>query len=342
MALSSLQLHELAFVFGILGNIVSFGVYLSPLPTFWRIYKKKSTEGFQSIPYAVALFSAMLLLYYAFVKDENATMIITINTIGCAIEGFYLIVYVTYAPKKARIYTAKLLGLFNVALYALIVLVTMAFVRGADRHNFLSRGGNRETVVGWICAVFSVSVFAAPLSAMRMVIRTKSVEFMPFWLSFFLTLCAVMWFFYGFLIRDFYIALPNILGFLFGIAQMILYVIYKDSKKPQDDLCIKEGNIKQLQELAVGIKLSNIEKIESVDVTTFEHNNCTQVIEVIVDETVNQDNNRSENDVITGEVTEKLPRKGNKKTSVSNGDNVVKVNGNEVATGELPRGDFNV
>lgn len=123
---------------------------------------------------------------------------------------------------------------------------------------------------------------------------------------------------------------------------MILYVIYKDSKKPQDDLCIKEGNIKQLQELAVGIKLSNIEKIESVDVTTFEHNNCTQVIEVIVDETVNQDNNRSENDVITGEVTEKLPRKGNKKTSVSNGDNVVKVNGNEVATGELPRGDFNV
>ncbi|KAJ8453209.1 hypothetical protein Cgig2_008093 [Carnegiea gigantea] len=349
MALSSLHLHELAFVFGILGNIVSFGVYLSPLPTFWRIYKKKSTEGFQSIPYAVALFSAMLMLYYAFVKDENATMIITINTIGCAIEGFYLIVYVTYAPKKTRIYTAKLLGLFNMAFYTLIVLVTMAFVRGADRHNFLSRGGNRETVVGWICAVFSVSVFAAPLSVMhlfcvigygfqRMVIRTKSVEFMPFWLSFFLTLCAVMWFFYGFLIRDFYIALPNILGFLFGIAQMILYVIYKDSKKPQDDLCIKEGNIKQLQELAVDIKLSNIEKIESSDVTTFEHN-CPQVIEVIVDETVNQDNSRSENDDITGEVTEKLPRKGTKKTSVSNGENIVKVNGNVVATGELPRGE---
>lgn len=40
----------------------------------------------------------------------------------------------------------------------------------------------------------------------RKVIKTKSVEFMPFMLSFFLTLCAIMWFFYGFLIRDYYIA----------------------------------------------------------------------------------------------------------------------------------------
>uniref|UniRef100_A0A7C8YL54 Bidirectional sugar transporter SWEET n=1 Tax=Opuntia streptacantha TaxID=393608 RepID=A0A7C8YL54_OPUST len=331
MALSSLHLHELTFIFGILGNIVSFGVYLAPLPTFWSIYKKKSTQGFQSIPYSVALFSAMLLLYYAFLKKDNATMIITINTIGCTIEAFYLTVYMVYATKKARVYTAKLLGLFNVASLGLIVLVTMVAVRGEDHHHLLSRGGTRLKVVGWICAVFSVSVFAAPLSVMRMVIRTKSVEFMPFCLSFSLTLCAVMWFFYGFLIRDFYIALPNILGFVFGIAQMILYIIYKNSKKPE---AIKEADLKHLQELAVDIKLGNIEMIEAADVTTFDHpNGAPEVIEVIVQETdtVTQDNNRGENQVVTAEVNrEKLPGKSENEEKQKGG------------TKAPPRGEYSV
>ncbi|KAF8413927.1 hypothetical protein HHK36_001923 [Tetracentron sinense] len=215
-----LTMQELAFVFGLLGNVVSFMVFLAPVPTFYRIYKKKSTEGFQSIPYVVALFSATLLLYYAFLKT-NGLMLITINSIGCIIEIVYLIMYLVYAPRHAKIYTVKLIFGCNIAVYGVLILSTL----------LLAKGAKRLMITGWICGAFSVSVYAAPLSIMRQVIRTKSVEYMPFSLSFFLTLCAIMWFFYGLLIRDFYIALPNVLGFAFGIVQMILYIVYKDAKK---------------------------------------------------------------------------------------------------------------
>ncbi|KAK9919322.1 hypothetical protein M0R45_027926 [Rubus argutus] len=218
-----LTTEQLAFIFGLLGNIVSFIVFLAPMPTFYTIYKNKSSKGFQSIPYVAALLSAMLLLYYGVLKT-NASLIIGINAFGIAIELAYLIFYITYAPKKEKIFTLSLVLLVNVV-FGLTLAITV----------FLISGTKRVTALGWICAVFNIAVFAAPLSIMRQVIRTKSVEYMPFTLSLFLTLCATMWFFYGFLTKDYFIALPNVLGFLFGIAQMILYMAYKNSGKDDDD-----------------------------------------------------------------------------------------------------------
>lgn len=72
-------------------------------PTFYKIYKRKSTEGFQSIPYAVALFSAMLTLYYGILKQENGTLIITINAIGTCIESSYLFFFIIHATKEAKV-----------------------------------------------------------------------------------------------------------------------------------------------------------------------------------------------------------------------------------------------
>jgi solute carrier family 50 protein (sugar transporter) len=71
-------------------------------PTFYRIYKNKSTEGFQSVPYVVALFSAMLWIYYALLKSDEY-LLITSNSAGCVIETLYITMYLVYAPKKAKV-----------------------------------------------------------------------------------------------------------------------------------------------------------------------------------------------------------------------------------------------
>ncbi|KAG9139110.1 hypothetical protein Leryth_024757 [Lithospermum erythrorhizon] len=213
--------HWMILTFGLLGNVLSFMVFLSPLPTFYKIYKKKSTQGFQSIPYVVALFSSMLWLYYASLK-ANTTFLVTINSFGCFIETIYIAFFLFYAHKTARIHTVKTLVMLVVAGFGLIVGLT---------HFLVKEIATRGQIVGWICLVFAFCVFVAPLGIVRRVIKTKSVEYMPFLLSLFLTLSAVMWFLYGLFLKDFNIWVPNVLGFAFGILQMVLYAIYKDTKK---------------------------------------------------------------------------------------------------------------
>nr|WGU30678.1 bidirectional sugar transporter SWEET3 [Allium sativum] len=248
MAVLSID-HPLTFAFGLLGNIISFAVYLAPAPTFRRILRKKSTEGFQSFPYVVALFSAMMLIYYAIIKT-NTYLLITINTVGVIIETTYITIFLIYAPKRARVNTVKWILILVVGLFSAIVLVSLIFFKGADR----------VKIVGWFNMTFSVSVFAAPLSIIRLVIRTKSVEFMPFFLSFFLTLSAIAWFFYGLLTHDIYVATPNILGFTFGVLQMVLYIVYKDFKKMNNkDI---EGKMPHDQVLADITKLSPADVVE--------------------------------------------------------------------------------
>ncbi|KAJ8537056.1 hypothetical protein K7X08_035457 [Anisodus acutangulus] len=117
----------------------------------------------------------------------------------------------------------KSLGLvlwLNIGAFGLIIFLTQ----------ILCEGPKRAEVIGWICMAFSISVFVAPLSVMGQVIRTKSVEFMPFNLTLTLAFSAVMWFMYGLLLRDVYVAVPNIAGMLLGVLQMVLYGIYKNIK----------------------------------------------------------------------------------------------------------------
>lgn len=218
--------HDAPIVFavGILGNLISFCCFLAPVPTFYRVCKKKTTEGYQSLPYVAALFTSMLWIFYAYIKTGEI-LLITINVFGCFIETVYLVIYLTYCPKKARYFTLKMIVLFNVGVIFLVILLT---------HVLAKERTARIELLGWICVVLSTSVFAAPLSIIKVVIRTKSVEFMPITLSILLTVSAIMWMAYGILLKDIYVTLPNFVGVTFGTIQIVLYLIYRKNKPAKD------------------------------------------------------------------------------------------------------------
>ncbi|KAL2329434.1 hypothetical protein Fmac_017015 [Flemingia macrophylla] len=185
--------HTLACTFGMLGNVISLLVFLAPMPTFCRIYMNKSTESFQSLPYLVALFSSMLWLYHALLK-KNALLLVTINSFGCVVETIYIVFYITYATRDARSITIKLYIFRN-------------------EHRLLCFDLLSDTLYyAWYPSCPSPRMDLCFHFSQCLCSTTKH--------------CGM---YQQLLISC--IALPNVLGFVLGLLQMMLYIIYRKGNK---------------------------------------------------------------------------------------------------------------
>ncbi|KAM3361067.1 bidirectional sugar transporter SWEET1a-like [Capsicum galapagoense] len=65
----------------------------------------------------------------------------------------------------------------------------------------------------------------------RLVIKSKSVEYMPFFLSRSVFICSILWSIFALLGKDPFILVPNGIGTLLGAVQLILYAIYRDNRR---------------------------------------------------------------------------------------------------------------
>lgn len=72
----------------------------------------------------------------------------------------------------------------------------------------------------------TVCFFAAPLTVLMHVIKTKSAESLPLPLIATSFIVSLEWLIYGIIISDPFIQLPNFLGCLLSLSQLSLFVCY--------------------------------------------------------------------------------------------------------------------
>ncbi|KAJ4848839.1 hypothetical protein Tsubulata_037989 [Turnera subulata] len=146
---------SLIVIFGLLGNITTGLVYLSPAKTFWRIVKNRSTEDFECIPYICKLLNAYWWVYYGIIKP-NSVLVATVNGFGAVLEISYVLLFLLFAPPQAKARTAILCGILDVAFPAAAILVMQLFLQRDARID----------AAGLMCVFFSMMSYGSPLSAM--------------------------------------------------------------------------------------------------------------------------------------------------------------------------------
>ncbi|GAY54985.1 hypothetical protein CUMW_160920 [Citrus unshiu] len=240
----------LNFFLLVAGNIFAFGLFVSPVPTFRRIIRNHSTEEFSGLPYVYALLNCLITMWYGtpLVSADNI-LVTTVNSIGAAFQLVYIILFITYTEKDKKVsypfshmhlvycsgsaicsvnqffplcsWQVRMLGLLLavIGIFSIIVAVSLQIVNPFSRQMF----------VGLLSCAALISMFASPLFIINLVIQTKSVEFMPFYLSLSAFLMSTSFLAYGIMNWDPFIYVPNGIGTILGIVQLALYFNYKET-----------------------------------------------------------------------------------------------------------------
>lgn len=209
---------------GIAGNIFAFGLFVSPIPTFRRIIRNRSTEQFSGIPYIYALLNCLICAWYGcpFISYDNF-LITTVNSVGAVFQLSYVIIYITCAEKRKKL---KMSGLL-LAVFGVFAVIAIGSLLVTDLEL-------RHLIIGYLSCATLISMFASPLSVMNLVIQTRSVEFMPFYLSLSTFLMSTSFLLYGIFNFDPFIYVPNGIGTVLGIVQLGLYFYYHDNSKQEN------------------------------------------------------------------------------------------------------------
>nr|ADE76186.1 unknown [Picea sitchensis] len=128
--------------------------------------------------------------------------------------------YLAFAPKKRKIKTMRFTFIMSLAFVGVVLITLLAIHTNASR----------QLVAGTVCVLLSIAMYASPLLIIGLVIRTKSVEYMPFFLALFNLLNALTWAAYSVVTRDIFVAIPNGIGCVCGFIQLTVYCIYRNSK----------------------------------------------------------------------------------------------------------------
>lgn len=207
-------------IFGWVGAIISIYFYFAPGFPFYKVLKDQMK--YQDLPIILLLSSFINCILWAdYGLIKNSTQIYITNSLGGTITLIWITIYLLYLGKKYFI-------------VSLILNIFLLIATGAI--SFLFYFIIDSNITGLIAMIFNVLMYAALGEKIISVIKTKNYELIPIYSSIGGFLCSLCWLIFGFYQNDKNIIIPNSLGILFSVIQILIFIIlYCKSHKNNND-----------------------------------------------------------------------------------------------------------
>ena len=198
-------------IFGWVGTVISMFFYIAPVVPFLKLIKGEiSCKESPGILLICSFMNCILWGDYGLLLDRF--LIYFANGIGGTITLIWIVIFIIHYVEK-RFAMALL---YNLILTIAIVGIALLFFFIVPYE-----------VTGKIAMVFNVLMYASPGEKMITVFKTGNYKLIPIWSTLGGTACSACWMIYGIYLVDWNQIIPNGLGVLFSIFQVIVFLFYK-------------------------------------------------------------------------------------------------------------------
>ena len=213
-------------IFGWVGTALALYFYIAPIVPFVKVIKGEMT--WKQSPGVLLLCSFLnCILWSDYGLITNQFSIYLANGLGGTITLIYITIFLIHVADRK-----VLLSLFyNFFLICCIVEIYFVFYYLVP-----------FKVTGIIANIFNVLMYAAPGEKIYQICKGASYQLIPIWSTIGGTACSTSWMCYGIYQKDIYVVIPNALGVLASIVQIVIFVIYrrKQKNKAQSEETTKE------------------------------------------------------------------------------------------------------
>ena len=252
-------MESLEDVFGWVATCLTMCFYISPIIPFINVFKGKlSYEDTPAILVSASYVNCFCWYIYGDMIFSDQVKIC--NGIGAISSLCLICVYLVYEIRK---YT------LDAILNALIIITgSYAVYRG------LTIVVDDDAIIGKICNCTAIIVFLSPIQLIYRVLKENNnyhlIPIYTAWVSIFSTGCWIM---YGILIKDIYIMIPNVVGLLLGIVQIVIFMIFKrkyptlsDRERDTSTIDIENNSMDDKKEYSKGDEENNNKKEKPVKI----------------------------------------------------------------------------
>ena len=199
-------------IFGWVATSLTMCFYISPVIPFINVFKGKL--NYEDTPIVVISTSYVnCFCWYIYGEMIFSNQIKLCNMIGAISSLILICIYLIFELKTYAI---------DALLNALIIITgSLALYRG------LAYTINDDSIIEQICNGTAIVVFLSPIQLIYRVIKEKNYFLIPIYTAYVSFIASSCWVTYGVFIRDIYVILPNTIGILLAIIQIIVYTNYK-------------------------------------------------------------------------------------------------------------------